>query len=67
MAEIFGDDDSETLIGTADDDEIRSKDGDDIVHGNEGEVVKQVMRGIDDLARGRFSDRSILDIAFDVN
>ena len=27
------------------------------------EVVTQVMRGIDDLAWGRFSDKSILDIA----
>ena len=29
MAEIFGDDDSETLNGTEEDDQIRSRDGDD--------------------------------------
>lgn len=37
MAEILGDDDSETLNGTAEDDEIRSGDGNDTVHGNEGD------------------------------
>ncbi len=37
MAEIFGDDDSETLNGTAEDDEIRSGDGNDTVHGNGGD------------------------------
>lgn len=37
MAEIFGDDDSETLSGTVEDDQIRSGDGNDTVHGNEGD------------------------------
>ena len=37
MAEIVGDDNSETLNGTAEDDEIRSGDGDDTVHGREGD------------------------------
>ena len=37
MAEIVGDDNSETLNGTAEDDEIRSGDGNDTVHGNEGD------------------------------
>lgn len=37
MAEIVGDDGSETLNGTAEDDEIRSGDGNDTVHGNEGD------------------------------
>lgn len=37
MSKIFGDDDSETLSGTAEDDEIRSGDGDDIVYGYAGD------------------------------
>ena len=37
MAEIFGDDDSETLNGTVEDDQIRSGDGNDTVHGREGD------------------------------
>lgn len=37
MPEILGDDNSETLNGTAEDDQIRSGDGDDIVNGNEGD------------------------------
>ena len=36
MAEILGSDDSETLNGTAGDDEFRSGDGNDTVHGNAG-------------------------------
>ena len=36
MAEIRGDDNSETLNGTAEDDDIRSGDGNDTVHGNAG-------------------------------
>ena len=37
MAEIRGSDNSETLNGTAENDEIRSGDGDDTVYGNEGD------------------------------
>ncbi len=37
MAEIRGDDNSETLNGTAEDDDIRSGDGNDTVHGREGD------------------------------
>lgn len=48
MAEIVGDDNSETLNGTAEDDEIRSGDGNDTVHGNEGDDwINAIYRELD--------------------